>query len=191
MFSRLIKNWWKREFTNEYLPILEKNEPTLITWLNHFGYAKVWFDIVSHSLLEFCTSFISCVLLPLLHCISFYISFPAHLATLACCPLFHLSCRLFNHNSPCRTFLPFLSSSVACCLLVLTSYHIQISSMWNNYTFLLILQNDPWPEQPSGRVYKLVGYLRSLVRSKHPVGFIMLLYVSAISMGYINAYHIV
>ncbi|XP_031567150.1 lipase maturation factor 2-like, partial [Actinia tenebrosa] len=36
----LIKNWWTREYTGEYLPIVSLNEPSLVTWLNHFGYAK-------------------------------------------------------------------------------------------------------------------------------------------------------
>ena len=38
---RLVKNWWWRESVREYLPILAVNEPSLINWLNQYGYAKV------------------------------------------------------------------------------------------------------------------------------------------------------
>ncbi|XP_048585102.1 lipase maturation factor 2 isoform X2 [Nematostella vectensis] len=37
--SKLIKSWWTRKYVDNYLPVVSKDEPTLITWLNHFGYA--------------------------------------------------------------------------------------------------------------------------------------------------------
>ncbi|KAK3744271.1 hypothetical protein QZH41_019939 [Actinostola sp. cb2023] len=84
--SRLIKNWWKRELTSEYLPVLEKADPTLIAWLNHFGYAK----------------------------------------------------------------------------------------------------SGPWPEHPSGWLYRLIKYLRSAVRTMDPVAFILVLFVCGLIMGWAN-----
>ena len=39
--SRLVKPWWWREDAQEYLPILEKNEPTLKNWLVQVGLLQV------------------------------------------------------------------------------------------------------------------------------------------------------
>ena len=36
-----MRKWWWRESVREYLPILAVNEPSLINWLNQYGFAKV------------------------------------------------------------------------------------------------------------------------------------------------------
>ncbi|CAH3106819.1 unnamed protein product [Pocillopora meandrina] len=86
--NRLVKHWWWRDSPREYLPILTVNEPTLINWLNQYGYAK----------------------------------------------------------------------------------------------------NDPWPERPSGRLYRAIKYLRSIVRKLDALRFMLGLFSCGVIMAFFNRY---
>ena len=52
--TRLVKPWWWREDAQEYLPILEKNEPTLKKWLMQVGLLQVCDHVVSKQALCYC-----------------------------------------------------------------------------------------------------------------------------------------
>ncbi|XP_078346417.1 lipase maturation factor 2-like isoform X1 [Oculina patagonica] len=49
-------------------------------------------------------------------------------------------------------------------------------------------KNDPWPERPSGRLYRAIKYLRSIVRSLDAFRFMMSLFACGVLMGLINRY---
>lgn len=84
--NRLVRHWWWRESPREYLPIVTVNEPSLINWLNQYGYAK----------------------------------------------------------------------------------------------------NDPWPERPSGRLYRAIKYLRSITRKLDALRFMLALFACGVIMALFN-----
>jgi len=47
-------------------------------------------------------------------------------------------------------------------------------------------KNDPWPERPSGRLYKAIKYLRSIVRTLDAFRFMMSLFACGVLMGVFN-----
>lgn len=61
-----------------------------------------------------------------------------------------------------------------------------ISNSWQ--MLLSLLQNDPWPERPSGRLYRAIKYLRSIVRKLDALRFMLGLFSCGVIMAFFNRY---